>query len=102
MFIINQILTKNLALRILLIALSLFAFSVSAISISASPIVLEQSHYTGILKTYTYNETESSFLTEVDRTSGLSRVLSENGVQAYHELLVDVVSVAPDARSLHK
>jgi hypothetical protein len=48
-----------------LIAIFVFQFGVTA---SASPIIFESGHHTGISEIYTYDEIESSFGVEADRT----------------------------------
>ena len=45
---------------------------VNVVTVSAHPIIIDQSHHTGISEVYTYDEIESSILTEVDSTGRLS------------------------------
>ena len=92
--------STSLLMRILFILVSFFFLQNSIILVSACPVNFGQNYHTGISETYTYDAIESSILAEVDRTSGLSRVLSVKGVRPDHEVLVGVSSVAAKGAGL--
>lgn len=71
-----------------------FCFQLSIVSVSANPVILDQSHHTGILETYTCDAIESPVSAKVGLTGGLSRVLSIKEVRPDYEVLADVASVA--------
>lgn len=81
-------------MKILLSLISIFIFQFCIVAASVNPFIFESDEHTVILETYTYDEIESSIGVEVDRTGGLSRVLSKNKVGADGEVLGAVASVA--------
>lgn len=80
--------------RLLLISLGFLVFQSSIVSVSANPVILDQSHHTGVSEIYTYDGIESLIGVERDRTGGLSRVLSIKEVRPDYKVLVKVESVA--------
>lgn len=86
---------SNSTIRVFLTLVAILFCQFIIIPVTASPIVLEQSHHTVTLETYTYDdEVEVSIGVGVDRTGGLSRVLSEKQVRPDHEVLTGVAREA--------
>ena len=84
----------NWLTRILFTFVSFLLFQSSIVPVSASPIVLEQSHHTGISEACTYDEIESLVFAEFSLTDGLRRVLLVKEVRPDYEVLARESSVA--------
>lgn len=78
----------------LILFFSMMLFGFNRQFVSANPIILDQIYHTGTSEIFTYDEIESSVLSEVGLTGGLSRVLSKEKVGSDGEVLGAVASVA--------